>query len=122
VIKVLFKPALKHKYRMKLLTKFIDAIDNEMQFRTTVLDAITLLKQAWNEVSSTTIANCFRHSGFVHSTSSEADQEVDDDMELEAEECEQVVDRLNTLLHRYDMSTLRKLRGVLWFMRNFIQY
>lgn len=89
--------ALKHKYRMKLLTQFIDAIDNEMQFRTTVLDAITLLKQAWNEVSSTTIANCFRHSGFVHSTSSEADQEVDD-MESEAEEYEKVVDRLNTLL------------------------
>ena len=38
--------ALKHSYRMKLLAKFIEAIDNENEFRTTVLDAIMLLKQA----------------------------------------------------------------------------
>ena len=73
--------ALRHRYRMKLLTKFIEAIDNQTEFRTTVLDAIVLLKQAWDEVSSVTVANYFRHSGFVHDTTGEAhnlDEAMDD--------------------------------------------
>ena len=65
--------ALKHRYRMKLLAKFIEAIDNETEFQTTVLDAIMLLKQAWDEVASVTMANCFRHSRFVHDTTEEVD-------------------------------------------------
>ena len=84
------------KYRMKLLTQFIDAIDNETDFRTTVLDAIVLLKQAWSEVSSTTIANCFKHSGFVHPTTSEGDQL--DEEAMEVQDYNEVVERLDSLL------------------------
>ena len=87
--------ALKHRYRMKLLAKFITAIDNQTEFRTTVLDAIMLLKQAWDEVSFVTMANCFRHSGFVHDTTGEAhnlDEAMDD------QDNEEVVERLDSLL------------------------
>ena len=81
---------------MKLLTEFIEAIDNQTEFRTTVLDAIVLLKQAWNEVSSVTVANCFRHSGFVNDTTGEAHNQ---DEAMDDQDYEEVVERLDSL-HR----------------------
>lgn len=65
------------------------------QFRTTVLDAIMLLKQAWDEVASVTVANCFMHSGFVCDTTEEADN-LDKDMY--DQDYEEVVEGLDSLL------------------------
>ena len=39
--------------------------DNKAHLKLTVLDAITMAAAAWDEVTPTTIANCFRHAGFV---------------------------------------------------------
>ena len=58
--------ALKVKYRSRLLTKFLDSLDDEVPFRATVLDAIIVVRAAWSDVSSTTIKNCFHHCGFSH--------------------------------------------------------
>ena len=80
---------------MKLLTEFIEAIDNQTEFQTTVLDAIVLLKQAWDEVSSVTVANCFRHSGFVNDTTGEAHNQ---DEAMDDQDYEEVVERLDSLL------------------------
>ena len=88
--------ALKHRYRMKLLAKFIEAIDNSTDFRTSVLDAIVLLKQTWDEVSSVTVANCFKHCGFVHGNTKEDDNQ--DDEAMDDHDFDEVVDWLDSLL------------------------
>ena len=58
--------ALKVKYQSRLLTKFMDSLDDEVPFRATILDAIIVIRAAWSDVSSTTIRNCFHPCGFSH--------------------------------------------------------
>ena len=61
--------ALKTRYRKRVLKRLIASIethdDNKAHLKLTVLDAITMAATAWDEVTPTTIANCFRHAGFV---------------------------------------------------------
>ena len=54
----------KHHYRNHLLCKFLDCIDKKEELCPHVLDAMTIIRRAWSEVSATTIANCFGHCGF----------------------------------------------------------
>ena len=56
--------AFKQRYRFHLLRKFIDCINSQQDFKLHVLDALTTVKKAWDEVSVTTSANCFTHCGF----------------------------------------------------------
>ena len=55
---------IKHKYRTRLLKKFIKASEEGVVFKTNALDTMLFLKQAWAEVSLSTIVNCFAHCGF----------------------------------------------------------
>ena len=60
---------LKGAYRLKLaykLVSLIDASDNERVKSTaiTLFHAIEMLKAAWDDLSPSTISNCFRHCGF----------------------------------------------------------
>jgi hypothetical protein len=36
-----------------------------VEVKKAIIDAVFLLRQAWNQVTSTTISNCFRKVGFV---------------------------------------------------------
>lgn len=56
---------LKVHYRKRLLQRRIAAIDSGKEFAFNLLDAVFLLRQAWNEVAETTLSNCFRKAGFV---------------------------------------------------------
>lgn len=56
---------LKVHYRHLLLQKMVLAIDNKEVFSVNVLDALRMLKSAWSKVKQQTIANCFRHAGFI---------------------------------------------------------
>jgi hypothetical protein len=56
---------LKVHYRRYLLRRRINAIDNKVDFEFNLLNALYLLKRAWNEVKQETLANCFRKAGFV---------------------------------------------------------
>jgi hypothetical protein len=56
---------LKVHYRKRLLRRRISGIDSGTEFSFNLLDAVFLLQRAWNEVTETTIANCFRKAGFV---------------------------------------------------------
>jgi len=56
---------LKVHYRKRLLRRRILAIDSNSDFSLNLLNAVYLLKQAWDDVTPTTLANCFRKSGFV---------------------------------------------------------
>ena len=87
--------AMKHKYRMKLLMQFIKAVDDGTQLRTTVLDAILLLKEAWDDVTPATIAHCFQHCGFTHDMRGDIEC---GDMQIEDPEYETMVERLDSLL------------------------
>jgi len=74
--------AFKVKYRSqllstRLLSTFIDSLEDEVPFRASVLDAILLLHTAWSEVSSTTIKKFFSSLWFCHDadkTSGEEEQ------------------------------------------------
>ena len=50
---------------MHLLRKFLHCIDNNEDFKPHVLDAMTIAQRAWDEVTPTTISNCFKHCKFV---------------------------------------------------------
>ncbi|XP_041361928.1 jerky protein homolog-like [Gigantopelta aegis] len=62
---------LKGHYRSQVVHKIIDDIDaddelsaNSIAKKLTLLDAIHMLRKAWNNVTSSTIVNCFRKGGF----------------------------------------------------------
>ena len=71
--------ALKRRYRSYILQKFIHCIDNEEEFKPHVLDAMTLARRAWEEVSHTTIANCFKHCSFVSGSDEDEPSDSMDD-------------------------------------------
>ena len=55
---------LKVHCRYQLVQKKLLAIDGEQELKISVLDAIQWLKIAWDEVTSSTIQNCFHHVSF----------------------------------------------------------
>ena len=58
---------LKCHYRGTMLRRLINFIDDGNDYSTfkfTLLDAVVLLKQAWEKVEPATIRNCFRKAGF----------------------------------------------------------
>ncbi|XP_071497446.1 tigger transposable element-derived protein 4-like [Diadema antillarum] len=56
---------LKQHYRHILAFRRLAAADEGIPFKWDLLDAIIALKTAWNKVSQQTIANVYRHVGFV---------------------------------------------------------
>ena len=57
--------SLKCKYRTNFINKVISAIDNGKQMPSiSILEAMKILVYSWNEVSETTIINCFHKAGF----------------------------------------------------------
>lgn len=74
---------LKVHYRKRVLLKFIKAIDRGETPNINVLDALHLLSQAWNCVTSSTVSNCFRHAGFTQSDPVPPAAEEDDDFDIE---------------------------------------
>ena len=56
----------KRHYRQLLLQQHIIAVERKEDFKPTVLDAMIYTQTAWEKVTASTIANCFRHAGFCH--------------------------------------------------------
>ena len=58
--------SLKAKYRTKVVQKMIDAIDNDkpLPIISTIV-TIKMLILAWDDVSTTTVQNCFKKAGFL---------------------------------------------------------
>ena len=56
--------SLKVHYRYQLLQKLLLAMDNVDDIKISVLDAMQWLQYAWDQVTPTTIQNCFHHVGF----------------------------------------------------------
>ncbi|XP_015929299.2 tigger transposable element-derived protein 4-like [Parasteatoda tepidariorum] len=73
------KPKSEHR---KLPPKDLITIDQKKEFHVTVLDAIFYVHKSWNMVSTTCIANCFRHAGLVSSLNIVDDETEEDDILL----------------------------------------
>ena len=56
---------LKCHYRKQVIQRQLRAVDTETDIRINVLDAIHMMENVWRLVTATTIANCYRHAGFV---------------------------------------------------------
>jgi hypothetical protein len=57
--------SFKMQYRNLLLRKRIQAIEDAADFKINLLDALHLVRKAWNLVQPTTIERCFRKAEFV---------------------------------------------------------
>lgn len=55
----------------------IQNIENSKDTKSlSVLDAILMISEAWEKVTQTTIANCFRHAGFKDLSASQAEDNI----------------------------------------------
>jgi len=68
---------IKAHYRNQLVLKKIEDIENHLESNTTVLDAIIMLDKAWRNITSTGIANCFRHAGFCEVSTDKTQLQAD---------------------------------------------
>lgn len=68
---------IKAHYRNQLVLKMIEDIENQIESKVTVLDAIIMLDKAWRNVTSTGIANCLRHAGFCDVTTDTTQLQAD---------------------------------------------
>ena len=69
---------LKHHYKKILLRRRLQAMDMVKEFEFTLLDALHVVRCAWEQVSESTIRNCFTKAKF----SKEEYQSEPDDAEL----------------------------------------
>ena len=73
--------SLKRHYRSQVLQRYLAHIQAHVEdssvstaskahiiksFSLSLLDALYMLRLAWNKVTETTVSNCFRHAGFKH--------------------------------------------------------
>ena len=88
--------AFKRRYRRYHLQNAIDCDERREGFNIYKVDQLTAMRwsvAAWNEISSTTIANCFSHTGLfstesVISSAVEVERSKDGATEVEEEESE----------------------------------
>ena len=88
--------AFKRQYRRYHLQNLIDCDERREGFNIYKVDQLTAMRcsvAAWNEISSTTIANCFSHTGIfstesVISSAVEVERSKDGATEVEEEESE----------------------------------
>ncbi|XP_062594548.1 tigger transposable element-derived protein 4-like [Saccostrea cucullata] len=74
--------SLKVQYRKRVLLWYISAIDKGQTPTISVLDALHLLSQPWDNVTLSTIANCFRHAGLAAQNDNSTPNE-DEDFDVE---------------------------------------
>lgn len=82
--------ALKAHYRKNMVKQLIQAIDHGStlaEFKITLLDALQMVRAAWDSVTAETIINCFRKGGFL----SPFDNVTEEEMDLQEEEEEEDV-------------------------------
>ena len=65
----------KVNYRKLLVMDLIRCIDQKIDFKPSVFDAIQMIEDSWNRVSAQTIQNCFRHSKIMLRSDENTDNE-----------------------------------------------
>ena len=70
---------LKVHYRAGILRKLLLAVDEKKVLYISVLDALHVLRQAWEMVKPKTVENCFKHCGFNSAQNDSQSEESQDD-------------------------------------------
>ena len=74
--------SLKHNYRKLVIARHLRAIEKKREIeKMTVLDGMHYLQQAWNNVTETTIANCYRKAGFKTIDNTETTDNIETEIE-----------------------------------------
>jgi len=68
---------LKNYFRMFLVLKMIESVEQKLEIDVTVLHTIIMLTATWEKVTAMTISNCFSHAGFKNSVLESHDEFVD---------------------------------------------
>ena len=100
--------SLKAKYRSLVIYKIIRAVDKDKQLaRTSILEAMMMLKKAWGEMTEQTIRNCLRKSGISLEAQEGAMDDHDDPFKgmVDDGEDDSAVDKLE-----FDLNQLREAR------------
>lgn len=74
--------SFKAQYRRRLVHKYLAAVEKNTQIKDitiNVKEAIDMAFQAWQKVTSTTIANCFKKAGFIKPQQAEENAELDEE-------------------------------------------
>lgn len=79
---------IKAYYRREILLQTISCFDQGTTFSISLLDALNILRIAWKEVSSSTIANCFRKAGLTKEASSDIDPEIEESIKFDFSEAQ----------------------------------
>ncbi|XP_067122709.1 tigger transposable element-derived protein 6-like [Centruroides vittatus] len=75
----------KRHYQKKLILDLIHAVENGKLIDISLLDVIHYMKVAWENITSLTIANCFKHAGF-HSAVAVQDEDKGEDQNVQLDE------------------------------------
>ena len=70
--------SFKAHYRRQQLRHIVDSIDSTGTYTIAISDAIRYTKKAWDQVTITTIANCWSHAGVVKATPPPEDDSDDE--------------------------------------------
>jgi len=76
---------LKVKFQKQLVLKIKNREELGIDSKTSVLDAILMVSDAWNDVSTTTIKNCFRHAGFQTAVNDDTEKKTISDNNLDTD-------------------------------------
>lgn len=57
--------SLKRNYRKILMVKIVRNLENNLSTTISIFNAIVMVTKAWQDVTATTISNCFRHAGLI---------------------------------------------------------
>ncbi|XP_056645814.1 tigger transposable element-derived protein 6-like [Diorhabda sublineata] len=66
---------IKTNFRKQLVLRFLQDVEENRETKISILDAIIMVHQAWEDVPATTITNCFKHSGVLGNQNEEQPSE-----------------------------------------------
>ena len=85
----------KAKYRSSLIFKMLRAVDSGLDIPSeSMIDAMVMLNNAWNDVTPETIVNCFRKAGLSSYSQEQAVRDLDDPFQQDSEDLESCILRL----------------------------
>lgn len=92
--------AFKAHYRKQLVRHYIEAAEENRDQVINLKEALSMVKVAWDNVSMTTISNCFKHTKIV------PDVPSDDVVVINEDNDNSTMNELADLLHRIEGSTV----------------
>ncbi|UYV63426.1 hypothetical protein LAZ67_2004032 [Cordylochernes scorpioides] len=101
--------ALKDQYRKRMITYLLTCMEEKKNAKVHLLFAISWLEDAWVGVSSSTIKNCFSHSGFVMDEAME--EVVEEEMNRCFEALKNIKPLMSTILTSWKLIKMCKLLG-----------